>query len=257
MADGQRIPSAESMTGEVKAAGETQMLSQTAIHPHIELSSDSVASDSADSQSAGAPVQPLTDEQIEAKLSYADIQRRKSRPRFWLLFLLSLLVVLIAPYGVGRWLAFNRTGRLITMLSSIDPRGIALLSWSVTVFCFVSLLMAFLDSMRVKWTAAFLFFLACVQFISGFCLLKARFWFSTYVVYGSAAGVANAANVGILAAAVGLAVFAVLYVVILVVVKKSSPLNVLTEDWAALIMFWAVEIIALVVCVFSVLRMFV
>lgn len=257
MADGQRIPSAESTTGEAQAADETRMLGQSAIHSHVQLASDSVASNSADSQPADVSVPSLTDEQIEAKLSYADIQRRKSRPRFWLLFLLSLLVVLIAPYGAGRWLAFNRTNRLIAVLSSVDPRGIALLSWSVTVFCFVSLLMAFLDSMRVKWTAAFLLFLACVQFISGFCLLKARFWFSTYVVYGSAAGVANAANVGILAAAVGLAVFAVLYVVILVVVKKSSPLNVLTEDWAALIMFWAVEIITLLICLLSVLRMFV
>lgn len=201
--------------------------------------------------------QPLTDEQIEAKLSYADIQRRKSRPRYWVLFLVSLLVVLIAPYGIGRWLAFHRTGKLVGMLSFVDPKGIALLSWSVTVFCLVSLFMAFLDGMRARWTVAFLAFLACVQFISGFCLLKARFWFSTYAVYGSAAGTANAANVGILAAAVGLAVFAVLYVVILVVVKKDSPLNVLTKDWVALIMFWAVEIIALLVCMLGVLRMFV
>ncbi|MDD6461283.1 MAG: teichoic acid transporter [Bifidobacteriaceae bacterium] len=254
MADGQRTSSAD---GTTDGKNDVDTSNAKAQRTAVTAEERAAAWDASGSATQQQPAdQPLTDEQIEAKLSYADIQRRKSRPRFWLLFLVSLLVALIAPYGIGRWLALNRTDRLVTMLSSIDPRGIALLSWSVAVFCMVSLFMAFLDNMRVKWTAAFLVFLGCVQFISGFCLLKTRFWFSTYAVYGSAAGAANAANVGILAAAVGLAVFAVLYVVILIAVKKTSPLNVLTEDWAALIMFWTIEVAALLISIFSILRMF-
>ncbi|OZG52493.1 teichoic acid transporter [Pseudoscardovia radai] len=198
----------------------------------------------------------MSDAELESRMSYADIKRRHTRPKSWLLFLVCLLAAIMVPYGIGRWLAFHRTAQITQVLAGIEPRGIALVSWGVTVFCFVFLLMAFMENMALRWTALFLVMLAGEQFIGGMCLLRARFWYSTYVVYGTEAGVANGANVGVLAAGVGLAVFALLYVLVLVLVDKRSPLNVLTKDWAALLTFLVIETIAYVAAVAWILPMF-
>ena len=73
--------------------------------------------------------------------------------------------------------------------------------------------------------------LAAEQFIAGLSLLKLNFWYSTYVVYGDSAQLPNAANLGIIAAGVGVAVYAVVWVGLLILIKKDSPLNVLTRSW--------------------------
>ncbi|KAB7319065.1 teichoic acid transporter, partial [Bifidobacterium longum] len=58
-----------------------------------------------------------------------------------------------------------------------------------------------------------------------------------YVVYGESSALANAANLGIISVGIGVAVFAVLWVGLLVTIKKESPLNVLTRSWASFIFF--------------------
>ena len=77
------------------------------------------------------------------------------------------------------------------------------------------------------------------------CLLSFNFWNATYVMYGEAAGLANAANLGIIAAGFGVAVYAVLWVGLLVCIKKESKLNVLTRSWASFLLFFAIELVAL------------
>ena len=54
----------------------------------------------------------------------------------------------------------------------------------------------------------------------GLCLLRFDFWYATYVVYGDDAAVPNAANLGIIAAGVAVAVYAVLFVGLLVMIRK-------------------------------------
>ena len=61
--------------------------------------------------------------------------------------------------------------------------------------------------------------------------------YTTYVVYGESSALANAANLGIISVGIGVAVFAVLWVGLLVTIKKESPLNVLTRSWASFIFF--------------------
>ena len=82
-------------------------------------------------------------------------------------------------------------------------------------------------------------------------MLRLSFWYSTYVVYGSAAGLANAANLGIISAGFGVAVYAVLFVGLLVIVPKTSRLNVLTCSWASFIMFYTIEVLAILVVIFG------
>ena len=82
-------------------------------------------------------------------------------------------------------------------------------------------------------------------------ILKIDFWYATYVVYGESSALANAANLGIISVGIGVAVFAVLWVGLLVTIKKESPLNVLTRSWASFIFFFVIETIALLVVMFG------
>ncbi|RFT25356.1 teichoic acid transporter, partial [Gardnerella vaginalis] len=66
-----------------------------------------------------------------------------------------------------------------------------------------------------------------------------------------AAGLANAANLGIISAGFGVAVYAVLFVGLLVIVPKTSRLNVLTCSWASFIMFYTIEVLAILVVIFG------
>ena len=84
--------------------------------------------------------------------------------------------------------------------------------------------------------------LAAEQFIAGLSLLKLNFWYSTYVVYGDSARLPNAANLGIIAAGVGVAVYAVVWVGLLIV---------LTRSWASFILFFAIETAALLIVLFG------
>ncbi|RFT32131.1 teichoic acid transporter, partial [Bifidobacteriaceae bacterium VN003] len=62
---------------------------------------------------------------------------------------------------------------------------------------------------------------------------------------------ANAANLGIISAGIGVAVFAVIFVGLLVIVPKTSALNVLTRSWASFIMFYAIEVLAILAVIFG------
>ncbi|GAA6123822.1 hypothetical protein BPY_19300 [Bifidobacterium psychraerophilum] len=194
-----------------------------------------------------APAEAMTDR----KLSLADIERKRSRPVSWVIFIVALLVAIIAPYGIGRSLAVRHTQTLIAYLDVFEPRGIAFLSWTAAFIAIVSIAMCVIEARSWTWRVILLLSVAAEQFIAGLCLLKMSFWYSTYVVFGDKAYLANAANLGIIAAGFGAVVFAVLFVAILVLVKKDSPLNMLTRSWAALSVFAVIEVLALVIVLFG------
>ena len=83
------------------------------------------------------------------------------------------------------------------------------------------------------------------------CLLSFNFWNATYVMYGDSSGLANAANLGIIAAGCGVAVYAVLWVGLLVCIKKESKFNALTRSWASFLLFFVIEGISLAVVLFG------
>ena len=58
-------------------------------------------------------------------------------------------------------------------------------------------------------------------------------------------------ELGIIAAGCGVAFYAVLWVGLLVCIKKESKFNVLTRSWASFLLFFAIEIIALAVVLFG------
>lgn len=180
-------------------------------------------------------------------LSLADIERRHFRPMLWSVFITVLLVVLVAPYWVGRFLAVHRTEAVVRHLSAYSLQGVAFSSWAVTVVMVTCLAMSIVVTRRMVWTVLFLLALAVEQFIGGVALLRFDFWYSTYVVYGPSAGLLNAVNLGIVSAMLGVAVFAVLFVGLLVIIRKESPLNVLTQGWASMILFFVIEVIALLI----------
>lgn len=184
-------------------------------------------------------------------LSMAERERNEWHKGRWIVFITALLVAIIVPYWVGRYMAMNGTQTVVDAISPIDPRGAALISWVVTSMTFMTLGMAVMETRKVIWRVLFILSLAVEQLIAGVCLLRFNFWYSTYVVYGNAAPPINAANLGILASAIGLAVFAVLYVGLLVLIRKDSPLNVLTRSWSALAIFFVIELAALAVVMFG------
>ena len=185
------------------------------------------------------------------ELSMADKERKNWNKGAWVAFIVALLIAVVVPYGAGRLLAMNNTDWIIRHIGIIEPRGVALLSWVVTVAVFTSLAMAVMDTRRVSWRVIFIMSLAVEQLIAGVALLRLNFWYSTYVVYGNASEPINAANLGIIAAGLGVAVFAVIYVGLLVLIRKDSPLNILTRSWSALTLFFVIEIIALAVVLFG------
>lgn len=187
----------------------------------------------------------------QSDLSLADIERSKSKPKQWAVFLIGLLAAIVVPYGIGRQLAGSHTGEVIHFFEAFMPQGIALVAWAVTVIAFTSLAMSLVDSHSWFWRGMFVVWLAAEQLIAGLCLLRFDYWYSTYVVYGDAAGRANAANLGIIAAGFGVAVYAVIFVGLLVVIRKDSPLNVLTRSWASFILFYVIEVIALLIVLFG------
>ena len=186
-----------------------------------------------------------------ADLSFADIERSRSHPVRWVCAIVAVLVAIVAPYWLGRMIASEHTEWLVAHLSAFEPRGVALVSWSVTVLALAGLGMIIVESHN--WLGRIIFFLGLVaeQFIAGLCLLRLDFWYATYVVYGDNAAVPNAANLGIIAAGAAVAVYAVVFVGLLVVIRKDSPLNVLTRSWASFILFFAIEAIALLVVLFG------
>ena len=116
---------------------------------------------------------------------------------------MAVLAAIIAPYWLGRSLAVGHTQWLITHLNLFTPRGVAFVSWTVTLTTFTGLGLAVVESRNWLWRIVFVVGLAAEQFIAGLSLLKLNFWYSTYVVYGDSARLPNAANLGIIAAGVG------------------------------------------------------
>ncbi len=187
----------------------------------------------------------------DTDLSLADIKRGHSRPLPWAVYFLGVLVAVIAPYWLGRSLAARHTARITEFFSAFTSQGMAFLSWTATLIAFTCLGMAVVDSKRWLWRILFAVAFAFEQFIAGLSLLNLNFWYATYVVYGDSSIVANAANLGIIAAGFALAVFAVIWVGLLVVIKKDSPLNVLTRSWASFILFFICEVAGLLVVLFG------
>ena len=187
----------------------------------------------------------------ESEYSLADIERKKARPIRWVIFALAILLAIILPYGYGRSLAINHTQGVLHYASVMDPRGIALIAWMVTVLAFMGIGMSIIESQSWFWRVVFVVGLAAEQLIAGLCLLKMNFWYGTFVIYQHQAVLANAANLGIIAAGLGVAVFSILFVAILVCVKKDSPWNALTHSWSALSMFFIIELVAIAVVLFG------
>ena len=169
---------------------------------------------------------------IEASdLSLADIERRKSHP--------------------GRFLAVKDAAWIVANLGFLDPKGVALISWTVTIMAMTGLGLMVADVKKWLWGTVFVVGLAAEQFVAGMCLLSFNFWNATYVMYGDSSGLANAANLGIIAAGCGVAVYAVLWVGLLVCIKKESKFNVLTRSWASFLLFFVIEGISLAVVLFG------
>ncbi|MFU0519045.1 teichoic acid transporter [Gardnerella swidsinskii] len=187
----------------------------------------------------------------ETDLSIADFSRKHSNPKNWWIYFGVLLVAIVIPYWIGRTMAARHTSWVISHCSGLSSQGVVFISWVITVSAFTSLAMALIDTHRWIWRIMFAVFLALEQLIAGLCMLNMSFWYSTYVVYGHASGLANAANLGIISAGIGVAVFAVIFVGLLVIVPKTSALNVLTRSWASFIMFYAIEVLAILVVLFG------
>ncbi len=187
----------------------------------------------------------------ETELSIADLSRKHANPKRWCVYFGVLLVAIVFPYWVGRTLAVRHTSWVVSHFAGLSPQGVVFISWVITVAVFTSLAMALIESNRWVWRFLFVIFLALEQLVAGLCMLSMSFWYSTYVVYGSASGLANAANLGIISAGLAVAVFAVLFVGLLVTVPKKSPLNVLTRSWVSFIMFYTVEVLAILVVLFG------
>lgn len=131
-------------------------------------------------------------------LSLADIERRKSHPVRWILFMALVLLAMIAPYWWGRDIAVRDASWMVANLNFLDPKGVALISWTVTIVALAGLGLMVADAKKWLWGAIFVIGLAAEQFVAGMCLLSFNFWNATYVMYGEAAGLANAANLGIM-----------------------------------------------------------
>ena len=184
-------------------------------------------------------------------LSLADMQKRRSHPVRTAIFIVLTITAILLPYWLGRMVAVRNTALIVRMLSAFTPQGIAFISWTASVVALIGLAFCIIESRAWWWKVIMLIGVASEQFIAGACLLKWNFWYSTYVLYGDQARLANAANLGILAAVIAAVTFAVVFVGLLVLIHKDSPLNVLTQGWAAMLMFCSFQVVALLIVMFG------
>ena len=220
------------------------------------LAENAAPAESAAPTKSAAPAKEISDAYLssdlpETELSIADFSRKHANPKRWWIYLGILLLAIVLPYWAGRTLAVQYTSWVVSHCAGLSAQGVVFISWVITVAAFTSLAMALIESSSWVWRFIFVVFLAFEQLIAGLCMLSMSFWYSTYVVYGPASGLANAANLGIISAGFALAVFAVLFVGLLVIIPKKSRLNVLTRSWASFIMFYAVEVLAILVVLFG------
>ncbi|MCI1935423.1 MAG: hypothetical protein LKJ44_03240 [Bifidobacteriaceae bacterium] len=184
-------------------------------------------------------------------VSLAEQKRKHRHPGAWVVTILVILVAMIVPYWFGRDFSINHTDTVLKVLRTFDPRGLALISWVVVVIIFASVGLAINGWLRKLWILVAILSFSAEQFLAGLSLLKSNFWYSTYVVFHAHAVYANAINLGIIAAVAGLVVFAVVFVAILVLIKRTSPLNVLTRAGSALSCFLIIELAALFIVLFG------
>lgn len=184
-------------------------------------------------------------------VSLAEQKRKHRHPGAWVVTILVILVAMIVPYWFGRDFSINHTDAVLKVLKTFDPRGLALISWVVVVVIFASVGLAINGWLRKLWILVAILSFSAEQFLAGLSLLKSNFWYSTYVVFHAHAVYANAINLGIIAAVAGLVVFAVVFVAILVLIKRTSPLNVLTRAGSALSCFLIIELAALFIVLFG------
>jgi hypothetical protein len=187
----------------------------------------------------------------QTELSLADIQRSQSHPVRWALYILLLFLAIIGPYWFGRDLAAHHTARVVYELGMFAPRGLVFISWTVMIVLLSAIALSIVEEHAWLWRVLVLFMLAVEQLIAGACLLRFDFWHSTYAVYGSHSVLPAAVDLGIVAALFAVAVYAVVFVGLLIGVKRTSPLNVLTRSWAAFLMFFFVEVAALLIALFG------
>ncbi|KFF30728.1 hypothetical protein BBOMB_0034 [Bifidobacterium bombi DSM 19703] len=186
----------------------------------------------------------------ETDVSWADIQRSRFNPWAWGTYVVLVLLAIVLPYWVGRKLALNHASVVLRVLSPFTPQGITFISWMVSMVGLAFLGLALVESSTWLWRHLFVFALAVEQLFAGACVLKFNFWYSTRVIYAEASALPNAANLGILAVIIGAGVFAVVYVGLLVAIRPDSTLNVFTHSWAAFLMFFFFEAVALLLAIF-------
>lgn len=169
----------------------------------------------------------------------------------WALIILAVLCAIIAPYWFGRSLAVNNTDSIVAVLGGVSPQGIALVGWVAVVITYVGLAMAVVVSPSWPWLIVFVLGLACEQFIAGLTMLNLNFWYSTYVVYGNASRVWQMPRIWALWGRRSASPYTPVFVGLLVIIRKTSPLNVLTKSWASFILYFVIETIALLVVLFG------
>lgn len=252
---GDQVMKTSVLTEVAEYAESTELAEQPSREPlMVETDTESATtSDLSDTEMAAIEVHDAIEslQTSHNSISLADQKRRLSRPGSWVVSVVLALVAMIVPYWYGRDLAINHTDVLLKILSSYDPRGLALVSWMSVVATFAALGLAVAGWHRkISIAVAFLAF-AFEQFLGGFSLLKGNFWYSTYVVFHDQAIYANAVNLGIIAAVAGFVAFAVIFVAILIFIKRTSPLNVLTRAGSALSCYLLLELIALFIVLFG------
>lgn len=203
-----------------------------------------------DVQSSDVP-EVFEDTPTDEDLSLADVKRKTSKPVRWVIAGVLVALALILPYWFGRTLAANHTQEVSTIIGSFNAPGLAFLGWAITVVMFTGIAMAVVLTPAWPWILLFAIALAVEQFISGICLFSFHFWYSTYVVYGDNAHLANAANAGILTALLGIGIYAIIFVLLIIFIKKESRFNELTRSWASFTIFYTIEFILLMILLFS------
>ncbi|MDK7094033.1 teichoic acid transporter, partial [Gardnerella swidsinskii] len=71
--------------------------------------------------------------ELESELSIADISKRHSNPKRWVLYFAILLVAIVVPYWVGRTLAVQHTAWVVKNFSGLSAQGVVFIAWVTTV----------------------------------------------------------------------------------------------------------------------------
>lgn len=218
------------------------------------VSAHSVSSSSAPGAQEARSVAQESVETSHRVLSLADKERRATHPALVIAWIVAVLAAATVPYWFGRQLAIMVTAQAVGILTRLSMQGLALIAWIVVTAVFVAVDVAIVARTklrrRIAGVIAFILF-AAEQFLAGIGLLKMNFWYSTYAVYGRFCGYANAVNLGIIASAVGFFVFAITFVVVMLIAKKGSRLTKLLSGTSSFAVFIFVEFAALSIVLFS------